>query len=73
MVPDLNVFPAVMEERVLRQGERRLVVDEEFRPCGFLVQHLAKQPRQLDALTRSGSGSHVLGLARGERHHPLLL
>lgn len=73
VVPDVNMFAAILEDRVATEGDSGLVVDLQCGGAGLLASEFCDQPRQLDSLARSSGTSHVLGLARCEGYHLLLL
>ena len=62
MVPDVDVFAAVVEDRVATEGDGGLVVDLQVGGVGLLASELCNQPRQPNSLARSSGTGHVLGL-----------
>jgi len=72
VVLDAEMLAALMEDRVLRQGQGGLAVHPELQCFYVSTQEISQQPRQPESLSRSGSGSDVLCLATGKGHHLLL-
>ena len=64
VIAEIDVFAAAVKHWILAKGNRRLVVDEDERRGGVLIQHLAEKASKPNALTGCCSCRDVLRLAR---------
>ena len=72
VVPHPDVLAPFMENGVLCQGQRGLVVHPELHRFSVSAEEITMQSSEPECLSRSGGGRYVLSLAAGQSHHLLL-
>jgi hypothetical protein len=53
VILDIDVFAAIVKDRIFAELDGGLVINLQYKGTGFLSSELCKEPRQPDSLARS--------------------
>ena len=73
MIPNIDMFGAVVEDRVFAERDGGLVVYLQLDDAGFLTLELCDQPCQPNPLAGCSGCSYILCFTGGQCHNFLLL